>query len=227
MRRFTWLSLAGLLFAAASTRGDLVQIDVTGNVAFNVIQGNMVGVQLGDPVMMSFRVDSNVFVNSTRFPTRGYNMILNSFSMTVGGRPVPIVNPQPSGQTAYFVLRNNDPVVDGFLLTTNVDAQLPVSVNIIGLTPIHDLTYVTTYNGDFLSSLNILDAIGTYGHTGLNTDEWDIGRFGNPGAIYSFQSMRISLVPEPPSLGLLMAGCLGLGLLTRARRPWVKPNKGT
>src|SRR5262249_27428088 len=145
----------GALLTSASARADPVLVVATGTVEFNVIQGNMVGVQPGDPVMMSFTVDSNTFVNSPTFPTRGYPIALDSFSMTVAGRPVPIVNPQPAGRTAYFVLRNNDPGVDGFLFSTNIDFPEPVAVNIIGLAPVHDLDFLVTFNnGDVLSSLN-------------------------------------------------------------------------
>jgi len=85
----------------------------TGSVVeSNVIGGNQINVPDGAPVIMSFQVDSTNFLNSPSFPTRGYPINLSSFAMTAGGQPINITNPQVSG-TAYFVLRNNDPAVDG------------------------------------------------------------------------------------------------------------------
>src|SRR5262245_1549857 len=114
MLRNTLLAAVGVLFFSATARATIVNITVTGPVDFNVIQGGMAGIPSGAPVSMSFNVDSNVFVNSPNFPTRGYPLDLSSFNMTVGGVPVPIINPQPGGETPMFVLRNNDPAVDGF-----------------------------------------------------------------------------------------------------------------
>jgi hypothetical protein len=75
--------------------------------------------------------------------------------MTVGGNPVTLDNPQPFGP-AYFVLRNNDPAVDGFLLSRNVDFPQPVSVHIPGLSPTHELDFLRTFNdGTPLPSLDL------------------------------------------------------------------------
>jgi hypothetical protein len=186
---------------SAHANAELVNIAIDGTVAFSVIQGNQATVPDGAPVAMSFNVDSNVFLNSGSFPTRGYNIILSSFTMTVGGQPVPIVNPQPGGQTAYFVLRNNDPAVDGFFISTNVNVPFPVAVSIPGLAQTHDLDFSATYSsGSTLSSLNILDAVGTYGLNGISSFLWTIGLFGNPGAEYNYESMTISVVPGPGAL---------------------------
>jgi hypothetical protein len=190
----------------------LVNITVDGTVAFNVIQGNQTNVPDGAPVQMSFNVDSDVFLNSGSFPTRGYNIILNSFSMTVGGQPITIVDPQ---STKYFVLRNNDPAVDGFFLSAGTDFPSPVNVNIPGLAPEHDLDFIATYGSTtVLSSLNILDAVGTYDLTGISVFGWTVGRFGNAGAEYNYESMTISVVPAPG--GLMM--CLLAGVIVPSQR---------
>ena len=199
-----------------AARADIVNVAINGTVEFNVIQGNQANVPDGAPVLMSFDVDSNVFLDSGSFPTRGYDIILSSFSMTVGGQPIPIVNPQPGGQTAYFVLRNNDPVVDGFFMSTDVDLPFPVAVNIPGLAPVHDLDFSATYSSSStLSSLDILDAVGTYDLNGISSFGWTIGLFGNPGAIYNYDSMTISVVPAP---GALVALTLFAGFVRPARR---------
>lgn len=200
---------------AASAQGALVQIDVHGEVGFNVIQGNQAGIPAGTPVVMSFQVDSNVFQNNPVNPTRGYNVILSSFSLLVGGAPITIDDPQPNGDTAYFVLRDNDPVVDGFFLSPSLDFDFPVGVHVPGLVPAHELAFAVTYeSGTELSSLDITGAVGFYDLTGLSVFNWGVGRFGNFGAEYSFQSMTISIVPAPGFAGI---GLLGL-IAARRRR---------
>src|SRR5215218_278463 len=152
--------VAASCLAGPSAWADVVTVTTTGVLESNVIQGNMAGVQPNTPVVMSFSVNSNNFVNSPSFPTRGYPINLSSFSMTVDGRPVPIVNPQPGGQTAYFVMRNNDPAVDGFFISSNVNQPLPVAVNIVGLAPVHELDFLVTSipNNTYFPSLDILSA---------------------------------------------------------------------
>jgi hypothetical protein len=192
----------------------IVNIQVNGVVDFNVIRGNQEGIPAGAPVVMSFNVDADNFVDSMNFPTRGYVVDLASFSMTVGGQPITIDDPQPFGD-AYFVLRNNDPAVDGFLLSRNVDVPQPVGVHIPGLSAAHDLDFLRTFNdGTALASLDILDAVGSYDLTNLSVYNWTIGRFGNPGAAYAYESMTISVVPAPSMLALLGGGAM-IGLRRR------------
>jgi hypothetical protein len=117
------------------------------------------------------------------------------------------------------VLRDNDPAVDGFFISLDsVENYFPLSVHIPGLIPAHELDFHVTYGSPTtLSSLNILDAVGSYGTADMSSYQWTIGRFGNPGAEYLFDKLSISAVPEPATLSLL-----GLGILVvvgrRARR---------
>lgn len=204
----TGLVVAAMLAVSSSATGAIVHVETLGTVDFNVIGGGMAGVQPGAPVRMAFDVDSDVFANSPNFPTRGYPILLGSWAMTVGGVSVPVRDPQPFG-TAYFVLRNNDPAVDGFMVSSNLDFPQPITVNIPGLAPDHELDFMRTFNdGTPLPSLDILDALGTYGLENLSVFNWTIGRFGNPGAAYNYESIRIT--PEPASFSILALAALGL-----------------
>ncbi len=202
----------------AQAHSTFVQIEVLGKVESNVIGGGMSGVKPGDPVAMDFVVDSNSYLDNPFHPTRGYDIDLDSFVMTVGGVNVDIVKPQPNG-LAYFVLRDNDPAVDGFFISQGeVDMPTPWTVSIPGLTPQHDLDFSRTFaNGSALHSLDILDAVGFYNLGNLSSYNWTIGRFGNPGAIYDYESISIKIVPEPVSLT-----AMGIGLAAMLRRRQAK-----
>jgi hypothetical protein len=210
MLRAPIVIIAALSLIQASAQGEIVNVTVTGVVEFSVIQGNQTSVPDGAPVQMSFNLDSNVFTNSALHPTRGYNVILNSFSLSVGGQPIQITNPQPGGNTAYFVLRNNDPAVDGFFLSTgSVDLPFPVGVNVPGIAQPHELNFSATYtNPATLPSLNILDALGTYNLSGISSYNWTVGTFGTNGAEYAYQTMTISVIPAPGALALLAIGAM-------------------
>jgi len=205
-----------LLCIASLANATVVNVKVTGVVDYNVIGGGMTGTQSGTPTTVSFNVDSNNFVDSGSFPTRGYVIDLNSFSMTVGAVPVPVVIPQPDG-TPYFVMRNNDPAVDGFFISQgNVDFPFALAVTIPGLVPQHELDCQVSYDtGAMWTSLDIMDALGTYDQSHLASYYWAIGRFGNPGAEYVYQTITLSTVPEPAT-ALFFLPCAML--VTRRRK---------
>lgn len=219
LSRFVASLMACALVALAAPQCGATTVNVTvgGTVDFNVIGGSMAGVPSGSPVSMSFNVDSNVFIDSPNFPTRGYPLDLSSFVMLVDGRPVEIIDPQPAGE-AFFVLRDNDPAVDGVFLSTNIDFPFPVAVTIPGLAPEHELDFLRTFNdGDVFPSLDILDALGTYGLENLSSFDWSIGRFGADGAFYNYETMTISAVPEPAGLAWLALVALPLAARWRKR----------
>lgn len=178
--------------ATACVHAQSVIVEISGEVGFNVIAGNQAGVSTGDPVSMSFQLDSANFVDSPNFPTRGYEIDPSSFVLSVNGNPITLVDPQPFGP-AFFVIRDNDPAVDGFLVSRNIDVSQPVTVDVPGL-PVHDLEFLVTYPDTTVPSLDLLDAVGSYDFTGISVFNWTVGRFGGIGAEYTYQSMTIEVV---------------------------------
>jgi len=196
----------GLAMPAAAVT---VHVEVRGSVDYNVIRGGLTGIPSGAPVVMGFDVDSNAYVDGPTFPTRGYKIDLASFAMDFGGVLLSLDNPQPYAD-AYFVLRNDDPAVDGFFISQgNVEVPFPLTLHIPGLAPEHDLDFWRTFDTDTtLQSLDILDAVGNYGFENMSSYLWTIGRFGNPGAEVAYESISITAVPEPSTLALFGVGTL-------------------
>ena len=126
----------------------------------------------------------------------------------MGSVVVGLQSPFPAGQTPYFVLRDNDPAVDGFFLSTNVDFPGGVPLNEPGgIAPYFVSTFSVTYTGGTLSSLNILDALGTYDFTNLTVFWFVIQDSGFEPIGMIFEQMTISaVVPvEPSSWGQVKA----------------------
>lgn len=220
MKNFArYVAAACLVASPLAAHAVPVKVQIGGVVDYNVIKGGLDGIPSGAPTTMSFMLDSNTFVDSGSFPTRGYTIDLASFSMTVGGVAISMDMPQPGGVDAYFVLRDNDPAIDGFFISLGgVDLPFPLSVHIPGLAPAHDLDFLYTFaDGDTLSSLDILDAVGTYGPPNVSVYLWSLGRFGNNGAEFSPETITISAIPEPTSVALMALGGLMVGFMVRRR----------
>lgn len=197
-------------FASAAT----VTVTIHGEVEYNQITpSSPIGrttVTSGSPAVMTFLLDSNDYVDSSMFPVRGYAIDQSSFKLTLNGVEVGLQNPYPAGQTPYFAIRNNDPAVDGFFLTSNVDAGFPEGIpsdepGFFG--QFYDNFYVT-YEGFTLPSLDILDALGNYDYTNLTVFHWtmDDGEFGPEAMGLLFTDM--SITPEPTTLALFGFGML-------------------
>jgi hypothetical protein len=202
---------SALLAAAASmpAAADIMQIEISGSVEFNLFaSGPLAGVPAGAPASLRFQVDSNNFVNSPSFPTRGYVIAQPTFLFQAGNGQATLQNPFPPGQTPYFVLRNNDPAVDGFFIGTGVDLPHGVPLN---FNPNARMNYLSTFqSGSVLQSLDILSAVGTYTLAQMSVFDWRISVGpGDPMGMI-FDRITISVVPAP-SAAFLIGTALLLG----------------
>ncbi len=206
------------IFATSSASAFFAEILVTGQVEFNQIGSGFLGnVNPGDDVEMRFLVDSRVFVDSATFPTRGYVIDPATWSLTFNGNNLGLQNPFPAGQTAYFVLRDNDPAVDGFFVSTNVDFPVGVPVDQTGIFDQFSNNFSVTYTGDTLDSLGIFDAEGTYNFDGLTVFNWTIddGPFQPLGIVFEQMTIEKFVVPLPGAWLLMASGIAVFGWLRR------------
>jgi hypothetical protein len=208
-------AIGAFAFAAADARAEIVDVTINGNVEWNQITGAPLnGAQVGQVAKLTFTVDSNIFLNNPTFPTRGYPIDKASFKLKFPTFEIGLQNPYPAGQTPYFVLRNNDPAVDGFMVSSGTGSPDGVPLSQAGGFGQFKNEFHVTYGGSLLSSLDVLGALGHYDFTGLTVFNWTIddGPVNALGILFS--DMSIS-VPEPASMGLL---ALALPLLARRRR---------
>lgn len=213
------IAAAALAAMTGLASAEIVQIDIVGSVDFGGVNiGQWADVNPGDSAAMSFQVDTNNFLDSTNFPTRGYEIISSSFALTLDGITGGMANPYPNDETPYFILRDNDPAVDGFFLANHPDA-FPSGVATdepAQIDATFQALFSATYGGDRLDSLDILGAVGTYDFTGLQVFNWGLedGPFQPMGFI--FDSFTISVVPAPSSAALLSMGALACARRRRA-----------
>lgn len=192
-----------------------VLVEINGDVFSNQINPGVLGtVNPGETVTYSFLVDSNTFTDGS-FPTRGYNIDLSSFNLTFSGGASIGASPAYFGP-AYFVLRNNDPAVDGFFISQGLDFPSGIPLDQAGFFDNFGAAFSVGYTGDTLDSFDILDAVGTYDFTGLTNFGMGIDDGPFEGVLgIDFSSMTISVVPTPSSIAML--GLAGLAA-TRRRR---------
>lgn len=195
-----------------------VQVTITGEVEFNQVNpanSRLGNVNTGDDFTLTFVLDPNNFTDSTNFPTRGYALAPGSLTLEIGSETFGLLDPLGT-ETPLFVIRNDDPAVDGFFLGSSVDGfNDGVALDEPGGFGAFRYNFSVGYNNDPLPSLDIIDAQGTYDFTGLTSFNTTIddGPFNPVGMI--FEQMTIEVIPEPSSLTLL--GGAGLVLLRRRR----------
>jgi hypothetical protein len=215
---FAAAAVVGAMFIASSvSRADIVNVSLKGSVEWNFITGAPLnGAHVNDKAELVFSVDSDNFSNNPQFPTRGYPIIQSSFKLNFPTFDIGLMNPYPAGTTPYFVIRNNDPAVDGFLISDGTGFPDGVSLNQSGGFGPYANEFHATYPGSMLSSLDVMGALGHYDFTGLSVFNWtlDDGPNNAMGILYS--EMTISAVPEPT--GLLACSLVALGATARRRR---------
>jgi hypothetical protein len=190
--RATLALLCSSVLGAPPAAAQLVEVRVTGQVEFNqVTSGPLSTVPVLSPVELRFQLDSTVFVDSPNFPTRGYPIVPPSFVLDMGPGNLLLPNPLPGGQVPYFVLRNDDPAVDGFFVSTSVDFPVGVPLNLNGSFGAFRLDFGVTYGGATLDSLDLLAAAGSYDFGGLQVFSFTIddGPFQPVGMV--FESLAI------------------------------------
>ena len=215
-----WISAFSIVLTLASSANGvaavLIDVSVLGQVRSNsVSSGVLQSVKAGDSGVMNFHVDSDVFLNSATFPTRGYNIDQPSFSLMLGPATLGLQAPFPAGEMPYFVLRDNDPAVDGFFVSRNeIEVPAPVPLS----DPSLSLSFVQTYSSvDILTSLDITDAAGVHGTTHQSFSSFSIAS-GLESVEFDFVSMTIGTVPEPSTAALVILGLAGATF--QRRRKW-------
>ena len=209
------VAIAGVALLAGSAQAALVDVEVTGTVFFNGInEAPLSGVSFGDSVVVAFQVDSEHFVDGVPGDTRGYLIDGPSFTVTFGGDlGMGLIDPFPAGETPYFGVVDGFPVSDGFFISTSTTSP--------GGVPLEqdpfNLGFNVGYEGDTLSSLDILDAVGTYGFDGLTNYGFSLWSVfpENQAMGIDFESMTIS-VPGPGTLVLLVPLAFGVRRRRRA-----------
>lgn len=208
------LALAALL-TPASSAGTQVEVVWKGEVEFNGISsGPLSGVNNGDSCEIRFCVDSDLFIDSTNFPVRGYELNADDFSVSFPGGSVGLQDPIPGADDALFCIRNDDPAVDGFFLGSNVDGfPNGVPLTVPGGFGQFRINASVTYGHDPLPSLDVLDAQGDYDFTGLTVFGFTIddGPFNAMGLI--FESLSIHAKSAWSDQGNALAGVNGDPLL--------------
>ena len=195
-------------------RADTVTISARGQVISNLITTPpLSGVGVGNTGVMSFTVDSNNFVDGIPGDLRSYPINQSSFALTFqpSGVTVGLANPFPAGQTPYFTLVDGFPVADGFFVSTSTTSPGGVPLSQSPLQANLELGYT----GTTLSSLNILNAFGTYNFNGLTRFAFNIWQTSTDNVRLDMDFQQMTIAPEPTAAMAVVA--LG-GLIVTSRR---------
>ncbi|MFO0858303.1 MAG: hypothetical protein U0640_13220 [Phycisphaerales bacterium] len=208
MVNFKWMASAVAAgFFACAADAATVRVFVEGRIESNAFtSGTFAGQPVGAPVEMTITLDSNNYLDSPNLPgrTRGYRFTPGTFSLRVGSVTTTLRNNVTS---AYFVVRNNDPRVDGFFLSVGTDIDTPIP---LAMTPNnYGIAFSRTFGNippfpdpdPTLQSLDILGAIGTWGFDNISSYNFavQLGEISVP-LVFEYQRITISRVTECDSI---------------------------
>ena len=127
-------------------------------------------------------------------PARGYVIDLPSYQMAFKTTKVRLQSPFPVGEAAYFVLRNNDPAVDGFLVSRSAETALGLPIQLAGSFGNGTSDFLATYGGTKLASLDLLGALGTHDFTGMSVFGFRMEDGSRVPMEIDFEWMKIEVV---------------------------------
>ena len=198
--KHTLPTLALIALSASTSLAAGVRVIVTGSIESNAFPANGIntfgGILAGAPVTLTLELDSTQFLDSPNLPgrTRGYVIQPGTMRLTAGTASAARLETTP----AYFVLRNNDPRVDGFFLSqgTDIDTSIPLQMVPAGFgvqfSRTFDINTPAPTPDDSLTSLNILDALGSWQFNDISSYNFavGIGEFNLP-MILAYESITI------------------------------------
>ena len=189
-----------------------VRVVVTGTVEYNSFNSgtfNQALAPAGSPVVMTLNLDSTNYLDSPNLPgvTRGFRFGPAAFQLTIG--PVS-AGLRSDVTTAYFVLRNNDPRVDGVFISMGTDIDTEIKLQ---MTPANfGIAFSRTFDGappfpstdpdPTLPSLELTDAVGHWGFDNLSSYNMAIqlGEINVPLGI-GYETLTITRLCGPADIG--------------------------
>jgi len=185
--------LAVTILVAATAQASPLNVSATGSVYFNGVGAPpLSGVLSGETATMSFQVDSDDWVELAPGDVRGYVIDNSTFSLSFTGGVAVGLAPG----TAYFCLVDGFPVSDGFFVSASATSpggvpltQDPVQFNL-------DLGY----EGDTLTSLDIIDAKGVYAFDGLTRFGMGLWQIFPDNVVMGIEFEYLSIANEPVSV---------------------------
>lgn len=186
------------LAVPSAAAGVSVRVTATGSVTSNqVAAGPLTAVAVGETAVMSFLLDTDDFVDNLFFPTRGYVIDEASFELAFDSATVGLQDPFPAGPPPYFVLRDDDPDIDGFFVSRNTGFWSGVPLDEDGQSGPFDDVLTVTYGTTLLSGLDVLDALGSYDLNGLTSQSWTLDDGAASPVAIAFSSMTLELADDP------------------------------